>query len=80
METNPNALTADWKQITEADDPESEIRTGRGVVRYIVWLQREKSRWLESGNLADIVCGDDGRCALYAKHGHGNWKFYGGLE
>lgn len=74
-----STLSNDWKQITEADDPESELRTGHGIVRFITWLEREKARWVESGKLAEIVCGEDGRCALFAKHGVG-WKFYGGLE
>lgn len=79
METNPTSLSAAYRQITEFDDPESELRTGHGIVRFITWLEREKARWIESGKLAEIVCGEDGRCALYAKHGHG-WKYYGGLE
>lgn len=79
METNPSSLSAAYRQITEYDDPESELRTGHGIVRYIVWLQREKARWIDSGKLAEITCGEDGRCALFAKNGHG-WRYYGGLE
>ena len=68
-----------WYAITEFDDPESELRTGRGIVRFITWLEREKTRWVDSGKVAAVVFAEDGRCALFAKHGHG-WKFYGGLE
>lgn len=75
----PSTLSNDWKQITEADDPESELRTGHGIVRFITWLEREKARWVESGKLAEVRCGEDGRCALFAKNGHG-WRHYGGLE
>ena len=69
----------DWKQITSNDDPEEELITGRGTVRYITWLTREQVRWAESGKLAEIRCGEDGRCALYAKDGHG-WRYYGLLD
>ena len=75
----PPTLTPDWKQISSSDDPESELITGRGTVRYIVWLEREKARWSESGKLAEVRCGEDGRCALYAKNGHG-WNYFGQLD
>lgn len=75
----PPTLTPEWKQITERDDPESEITTASGTVRYITWLEREKLRWAESGKVADVLCGEDGRCALYAKNGHG-WNYFGQLD
>ena len=75
----PPTMTPDWRQITERDDPEAEIQTASGKIRYLVWLNREKARWIESGKCADVVCGEDGRCALYAKHGHG-WHYYGNLD